>query len=120
MNAHWIHITPGGLVATAMMAAAFLTSLWIGRIHEMLADLLFGCIDSSDDRQWDLTGDAGQIDKAARLFRSGKCRRALRLCNWIIASNSQHASTATTLAYWIENPGTLRYFKLARTTIKFK
>jgi len=106
---------PGSLVT-----AAFLVLFWIGRIHEMLSDLLFGSIDSSDGRQWHSADDVRQIETAARLFRSGKHRGALRLCNLIIASNSQYASTATTLAYWIENPGTLRFFKMPRTTIKLK
>ena len=103
-----------------MMAVVFLTLLWIGGVREMLTDLLFGYIDSSDDSRCDLTGGARQIDKAARLFRSGKCRRALRLCNWIIASNSYYASTATTLVYWIKNPGTIRFFNPPRITIKLK
>jgi hypothetical protein len=177
MNAHWIHIMPGGLVTTAIlawlvsrqgseslferirfclasmlvvaalvwefqlhptgfhedtgcltvdgivmaiMATAFLALLWIGKVRGMLTGLLFGCVDSSDDRQWDSTGDARQIETAARLFRNGNHRRALRLCNWIIASNSQYASTAATLVYWIENPGTLRFFNPPRTTIKLK
>jgi len=102
------------------MAAAFLTLLGIGKIHGMLTDLFFGCADFSDDRQWDPAGDARQIETAARLFRSGEHRGALRLCNWIIASNSHYVSTAATLVYWIENPGTLRFFNPPRTTIKFK
>lgn len=109
-----------GVVVTAMMAVVFLTLLWIGRIHEMLIDLFFGYIDFSDDCQWDLTSGARQIDKATHLFRSGKCRRALRLCNCIITSNSYYTSTAMTLVYWIENPGTLRFFSPPRITIKLK
>jgi hypothetical protein len=108
-----------GTVA-AMMAAAFLVLLWIGTIRGMLADLLFGCIDASDGRQLDLGSDARQIDKAARLFRSGECRRALCLCHGIIASNGQYASTAGTLVHWINNPGTLRIFNPPRTTIRLK
>jgi len=106
--------------ATAIMATAFLALLWIGRVRGLMTDFLFDSIDSSDDCQWDLTGGARQIAKAARLYRSGKCRRALRLCNGIIASNSQYTSTARTLVYWIENPGTLRFFKVPRTTIILK
>jgi hypothetical protein len=108
-----------GAVA-AMMAAAFLVLLWIGTIRGILMNLLFGCIDASDDRPLDLGSDARQIDKAARLFRNGECRRALCLCNGIIASNSQYVSTATTLVYWINNPGTLRIFNPPRTTIRLK
>jgi hypothetical protein len=108
-----------GAVA-GMMAAAFLVLFWIGTVRAMLADLLFGCIDASDDRQLDLGSDARQIDKAARLFRSGESRRALCLCHGIIASNSQYVSTATTLVYWINNPGTLRIFNPPRTTIRLK
>jgi hypothetical protein len=103
-----------------MIAVAFLTLLCIGSIHEILTDIFFGCVDSSDDRQWDPTADARQIEKAARLFRSGKFHQALRLCNGIIASNSQYASTVATLIYWIENPGALRMITLPHTMIKFK
>jgi hypothetical protein len=104
----------------AIMAGAFLALLWIGSIHEMLTDLFYGCIDPSDNRQWDPADDARQIEMAARLFQNGKYRRALRLCNWIIASDSYYASTATTLVYWIENPGALRLIWPPRTTLKFK
>ena len=40
--------------------------------------------------------------------------------NRIIESNSQYMSTATTLAYWIKNPGTLRFDRPPRTTLIFK
>ena len=103
-----------------MVAIVFLTLLLTGRISGMLTDLLFGCIDPCDDRTWDLSEDTKEIDKAARLFRNGKCRRAMRLCNQIIASNSQYASTTATLVYWIENPGSLKFFSPPRITIKFK
>ena len=104
----------------AMMSGAFLALLWIGSFHEVLTDLFYGYVDPSDKHQWDPTDDAGKIEMAARLFQSGEHRRALRLCNWIIASNSYYVSTATTLVYWIENPGTLRFFSPPRTTLKFK
>ncbi len=103
-----------------MAAMVFLTLLLTGRINGMLTDLLFGCIDPCDDRTWDLSEDTKEIDKAARLFRNGKCRRAMRLCNQIIASNSQYASTAATLVYWIQNPGSLKFFSPPRITIKLK
>jgi len=102
------------------MAGVFFALLWIGKIHGMLMDLLFGCTGSSDDREWDPANEARQIETAARLFRGGKHRRALRLCHWIIASNSHYASTAATLIYWIENPGPLRMLKPLRITIRFK
>jgi hypothetical protein len=115
MNAHWIHMLPGSPVTMAIMAVVLLTVLWIRRIQEILADMFYGYIDSSDDCQWD---DATQINKAGRLYRSRKYRRSLRLCNRIIASNSCFASTAATLVYWIENPGGLKFFNPPRTTIK--
>ena len=103
-----------------MMAAIFLMLLWVEKVVGMLADSVLGCIDFPDDCQWDPTYETRQIEEAVQLFRSGKLHRASRLCNQIIESNSQYASTATTLAYWIENPGTLRFISPPRTTIKFK
>ncbi len=70
---------------------------------------MLGCMDVSDDSPWDSKYETRQIEQAVQLFRTGRRRRALRLCNRIIESNSQYMSTATTLAYWIENPGTLRF-----------
>ncbi len=106
--------------AIGIVAMVFLTLLLTGRLSGMLTDLLFGFIDPCDDRTWNLSEDTKAIDKAARLFRNGKCRRAMRLCNRIIASNSQYASTAATLVYWIENPGSLKFFSPPRITIKLK
>jgi hypothetical protein len=117
MNAHWIHMMPGSSVTMAIIAVVLLIVLWIRRIKEILADMFFGYIDSSDDCQWD---DATQINKAARLFRSRKYRRSLRLCNRIIASSSCFAPTAVTLVYWIENPVRLKFFNPPRTTIILK
>lgn len=104
----------------AAMAATFLLILWIEKINELLTDLLFGFIDSSDDRPLVLAEDPKQIEKAGRLFREGKHRRALRLCHRIIESNSQYASTAATFAYWIENPGTVKILKPPRIAIRLK
>jgi hypothetical protein len=102
----------------AMMATAMLTWLWLGKIAGMVSDTLFGCVDFSDDTELDVTYETRQIEEAVQLFRRGKRRRALRLCNRIIESDSQYASTATTLAFWIENPGRLRLFSPARTTLR--
>ncbi len=104
----------------AMMAAMFLILLWAEKVVGMLTDSVLGCIDFPDDCQWDPAYETTQIEEAVQLYRSGKLQRASRLCNRIIESNSQYASTATTLAYWIENPGTLRFISPPRTTIKFK
>ena len=117
MIAHWIHMMPGSPVTMGIMAVILLTVLLIGRIQEILSDMLYGYIDSSDDCQWD---DATQINKAGRLFRSRKYRRSWRLCNQIIASNSCFASTAATLVYWIENPVRLKFFNPPRATIILK
>jgi hypothetical protein len=112
-------LTFDGHVMT-VMAAMFLILLWVEKIVGMVTNSVFGCIDFPDDSQWDLAYETRQIEEAVQLFRSGKLHRASRLCNQIIESNSQYASTATTLAYWIENPGTLRFITPPRTTLKFK
>ena len=104
----------------AMMAATFLILLWFDKVIGTMADMLLGCMDFPDDSQWDPKSETRQIEEAVQLFRRGKRRRALRLCNRIIASNSQYTSTANTLAYWIENPGTLRFNNPPRTTLVFK
>ena len=106
----------------AVMAAAFLILLWLERVNGMLTDLLLGsiCADVLDDSKWDPTLETRQIEEAVQLLRRGHRRRALRLCNRIIASDSRYASTATTLAYWIENPGTLRIHTPPRSTIRVK
>ena len=104
----------------AMMASAFLILLWFDKAIGMMADTLLGCMDFPDDSPCDLKYEARQMEEAVQLFRSGKRRQALCLCNRIIESNSQYMSTATTLAYWIENPGTLRFNKPPRTTLIFK
>jgi hypothetical protein len=117
MIAHWIHIMPGSPVTMAIMAVVLLSVFLIGKIQQIVADMFYGCIDSSDDRPWD---DATQINKAGRLFRSRKYRRSWRLCNRIIASNSCFAPTAATLVYWIENPVRLKFFNPSRTTIILK
>jgi hypothetical protein len=104
----------------AMMAAAFLILLWFDKATGMMADTLLGCMDFPDDSPCDPKYEARQMESAVQLFRSGKPRRALRLCNRIIESHSQYMSTATTLAYWIENPGTLRFNNPPRTTLIFK
>lgn len=111
-------LTINGFVIT-IMAAIFLLLLWIERFNGMLTDLVIGCLDFSDHRPWDLERETKQIEAAFQLYRSGKRRRALRLCNRIIASNSQYASTAATLAHWIENPVRLKIIEPPRTTIKF-
>lgn len=112
-------LTVDGLVI-AMMATAFLILLWFEKVIGMMTDLLFGCIDFSDDSQWDSKYETRQIEEAVQLYRRGKRHRALRLCNRIIESNSQYTSTATTLAYWIGNPGTLRFVRAPRTKLIFK
>jgi hypothetical protein len=104
----------------AMMATTFLILLWFDKVIGMMTDMLLGCMDFPDDSPWDPKYEARQIEEAAQLFRKGKHHRALRLCNRIIESNSQYTSTATTLAYWIENPGTLRFIKPPRTALVFK
>ena len=104
----------------AMMAAAFLILLWFDKAIGMMADTLLGSMDFPDDSPCDPKYEARQMEEAVQLFRSGKPRRALRLCNRIIESNSKYMSTATTLTYWIENPGTLRFNKPPRTMLKFK
>lgn len=104
----------------ALMATAFLILLWFEKAIGMMTDLLLGCFDFPDDSQWDLKYETRQIEEAVQLFRRGKRHRALRLCNRIIESNSQYASTATTLAYWIENPGTLRFIRPPRTAPIFE
>jgi hypothetical protein len=82
--------------------------------------MLLGCMDFPDDSQQDPKYETRQIEKAVQLFRRGRRHRALRLCNRIIESDSQYTSTAATLAYWIENPGTLRFDRPPRTTLLFK
>jgi hypothetical protein len=104
----------------AMMAVAFLMLLWFDKVTGMMADMLLGCMDVSDDSPWDSKYETRQIEQAVQLYRRGKRNRALRLCNRIIESNSQYTSTATTLAYWIENPDTLRFIKPPRTSLRFK
>ncbi len=104
----------------AMMAAMFLILLWTEKIVGLMTNSVLGCIDFSDDCRWDLAYETRQIEEAVQLYRSGKLYRASRLCNQIIESNSQYAATASTLAYWIEHPGTLRFISPPRTTIKFK
>lgn len=101
----------------AMMAAAFLIWLWFDKVTGMMADILLGCTDSPDDSPCDPKYEAGQIEEAVQLFRRGKRRRALRLCNRIIESHSQHTPAAATLAFWIENPGTMRFFRPPRTAL---
>jgi hypothetical protein len=103
-----------------MMAVAFLMLLWFDKVTGMMADMLLGCMDVSDDSPWDSKYETRQIEQAVQLYRRGKRNRALRLCNRIIESNSQYTSTATTLAYWIENPDTLRFIKPPRTSLRFK
>ena len=104
----------------AIMATTFLILLWFERVIGMMADTLLGCMDFPDDSQWDPKYETRQIEEAVKLFRRGKRHRALHLCNRIIASNSQYTSTANTLVYWIENPGTLRFNKPPHTTLVFK
>ena len=109
--------------ALATLSLAFLVLLWIGKINSMITDLLLGavCVDDSDHSRWDSNHESRQIDEAVQLYRRGQRRRALRLCNRIIASDSQYATTATTLAFWIENPGTpLRFHTPPRTNLRFK
>ncbi len=103
-----------------MMATAFLILLWFDKVTGMMTEMLLGCMDFRDDSSWDPKYEAKQIEKAVRLFRGGRRHRALRLCHRIIKSNSQYTSSATTLAYWIENPGTLRFNRPLRTTLLFK
>jgi hypothetical protein len=108
----------GALIA--MMATAFLMLLWFDKVTGMMTDMLLGCMEFPDDSQWDPKYETRQIEKAGQLFRRGRRHRALRLCNRIIESDSQYTSTAATLAYWIENPGTLRFDRPPRTTLLFK
>jgi hypothetical protein len=112
-------LTVDGLVI-AMMAAAFLILLWVEKVNAMMADLALGCIDCSDDSQWDSKSETSQIEEAVQLYRRGEHHRAMCLCKRIIESNSQYTATATTLAYWIENPGTLRFNNPPRTKLVFK
>ena len=104
----------------ALTAATFLILLWFDKVTGMMTDLLLGAMDFPDDSEWDSKYESRQIEEAVQLFRRGKRRRALRLCNRIIESNSQYTATATTLAYWIENPGRLRFNNPPRTTLKYK
>jgi len=112
-------LTVDGLVI-AMMAAAFLILLWVEKVNAMMADLALGCLDCSDDSQWDSKSEPSQIEEAVQLYRRGEHHRAMCLCKRIIESNSQYTATATTLAYWIENPGTLRFNNPPRTKLVFK
>lgn len=108
-----------GLVV-ALLSAIFLIRLWFDKFVGMLSDLLLGCFDVSDHSRWDMNSETRQIEKAVRLYRRGRRRRALRQCNRIIESNSQFASTATTLAYWIENPVGIRFVNTPRTKLAFR
>jgi hypothetical protein len=104
----------------AFTAAVFLIILWFDKMTGMLTDLVLGCVDFPDDSSWDPTYETKQIEKAVQLFQRGRRHRALRLCHRIIESNSQYTSTASTLAYWIENPCTLRFNRPPRITLVFK
>ena len=112
-------LTVDGLVI-AMTAATFLILLWVEKVNAMMADLALGCIDCSDNSQCDSKFETRQIEEAVQLYRRGEHHRAMCLCKRIIESNSQYTSAATTLAYWIENPGTLRFNKPPRTKLVFK
>ncbi len=111
--------TVNGFVV-AMMATVFLALLWFPRVADMMTETLLGFTDFPNDDQADLKYETRQIEEAVQLFRRGKRRRALRLCNRIIQSNSQYTSTATTLAFWIENPGRLEFARHPRAKLKFK
>jgi len=101
----------------AFTAAVFLVMLWFDKMTGMFTDLVLGCVDFPDNSSWDPTYETKQIEKAVQLFQRGRRHRALRLCRRIIESNSQYSSTASTLAYWIGNPCTLRFNRLPRTTL---
>jgi hypothetical protein len=103
-----------------LMAAMFLIMLWFDKIVGVVVDVLLGCLDFSDDSFGDPRYETRQIEQAVHLFRRGKRRRALRLCNRIIASKSQYAATATTLAHWIENPCALRFHRPPRSSVRFR
>lgn len=112
-------LTMDGSVVT-LMSVVFLILLWFEKFTGMLTDLLLGWADVSDNSRWDMNYEARQMEKAVQLYRRGSCQRALRLCNRIIESNSQYAATATTLAYWIENPDRFKLIKPSRTPLIFK
>jgi hypothetical protein len=104
----------------ALMAMAFLILLWFDKGVGLMTDMLLGCVDFPDDSPMDPDYETRQMEKAAQFYRRGKRHRALRLCNRIIESNSPYTSTAVTLAYWIENPGRLRFIQPTRTPLRFK
>ena len=104
----------------AFMAAGFLIMLWFDKFTGMMTDLVLGCIDVQDNSYGDFNHETRQMEEAVQLYRRGRRRRALRLCNRIIESNSQYAATANTLVFWIENPDRFRFIKPPRTALKFK
>jgi hypothetical protein len=104
----------------ALMAAGFLVMLWFDKATGMLTDLLLGCIEVPDHSDWDMNYESRQMEQAVQLYRRGRRQRALRLCNRIIQSNSPYTATATTLAFWINNPDRFRLISPPRTTLVFK
>ena len=118
MNDNLDSLNVGGPVV-GMIAAAFLIWLWFDKIVGIISDLLLGCFDVSDYSRSDGNREKRQIQKAIRLYRAGRHQRALDLCEQIIESNSRYASTAATLAHWIENPNGVKFVKHPRTTLVF-
>jgi purine-cytosine permease-like protein len=92
----------------AMMAGVFLVLFWLEKFSGKLTNLSLYCFFSPDDVSWGPEMETKLINTAFEQFWRGERQRALRLCHLIIKSNSQYASTASTLAYWIEHPGGLR------------
>ena len=119
LNGNLGFLTVDGPVVV-LMAVIFLMMLWFNKVIGMMSDLLLGCFDVPDHSPWDANYETGQIEKAVQLFQRGRRHRALRLCHRIIESNSQYTSTATTLAYWIENPEGIRFIKPSRTRLVFR
>ena len=117
-NMDFITALDGSVVA--FTAAVFLIMLWFDKMTGMLTDLVIGCVDFPDSSSWDPKYETKQIEKAVQLYRRGRRHRALRLCHRIIESNNQYTSTASTLAYWIENPCTLRFHRPPLTALVFK
>ena len=120
LRANMDYITAVDGLVVALTAGMFLIMLWFDKMTGMMTDLVLGCVDFPDDSPWDSDYETKQIEKAIQLFRRGRRHRAARLCHRIIKTNSQYTSTATTLAYWIENPGTLRFNRPPCTTLVFK
>lgn len=119
MNDNLDSLDLGGPVV-GLVATAFLVWIWFDKVVGIISDLLLGCFEFSDQSRPDGNGEARQIQKAIRLYRTGRHYRALRLCNQIIDSNSQHTSAAAALAYWIERRNGIRFVENPRSNLTFR